>query len=419
MDVRKCGALADGKSKDTVAFQKAMDDCAAKSGGEVIVPAGNYLVGSIELKSNTTLLLEEGANITGSPDLADYPIIKSRWEGVWVDAHRGLIFADHADHIAITGAGHIIGSSKLGGREMPRRPVVIETIHCDHVLLDGFSTQQARMWTIHPICCENVVATHLTIRSKTGNGDGIDIDSCRHVQVENCDIDTGDDCVALKSGRGLEAYNEALPTEDVHISRCTLGDSIFANIGIGSETSGGIHHVRIDHCTFTHAKTFSIYIKSHLGRGASIDDISASDLVVQSATGGFLRINLLTSGRTDSDPVPGLAGVPSAKNYRFTNIKLADCGSLVDASSTSAAKPLDGLTIENVTGSCRKGIILANMINVSVAGIEVTPSKGPLVSIWHVTGTGLTNAAMFIPATRPSTGKSGYSDQAPTRSGTE
>jgi hypothetical protein len=401
LDVQTLGAAADGKTKATDLFQKAIDQCFAAGGGDVVVPRGDYLIGSIELKSNVTLRLEADANITGSPDLSDYPIAKARWEGQWIDAYRGLIFAQNAHDIAIVGPGKIIGNPTLGGRQMPRRPVVIEPINCFNVDLEDFSTQQRRIWTIHPTECRNVTADNLTIRSNTGNGDGIDVDSCRHVLIENCNIDTGDDCIALKSGRGLQAYQDAKPTEDVQISDCTLGDSIFACIGIGSETSGGIHHVRIDHCIFTHAKTFSIYIKSRIGRGASIEDISAQDLIVQSATGGFLRINLLNSGLVGPDPVPGDEGIPSGGNYRFTHVKIANCAALVDAASISPAKPLDGLMIADVTGQCAKGMVLANIINANLSGIHVNLKAGPLLSIWNVTGTGLDNAVTTRPTTQP------------------
>src|SRR6202167_5314740 len=121
---------------------------------------------------------------------------------------------------------------------------------------------------------------NLTIRSTGGNGDGIDIDSCKHVRIDGCDISTGDDCTAIKSGRGAEAYALLQTTEDVSITNCTLADSIFACIGIRSEGSGGIRNVRIERCKFTHAQTFAIYIKTRAGRGAFIEDISASDLDV-------------------------------------------------------------------------------------------------------------------------------------------
>jgi polygalacturonase len=203
---------------------------------------------------------------------------------------------------------------------MPRRPVLIEPINCIDVRLEGFATEHKRMWSIHPIYCVNVTAKNLVIRSTGGNGDGIDVDSCTHVRIEDCDIATGDDCIAIKSGRGMEGYRLARPTEDVLISRCTLNDSNFACIGIGSETSGGIRNVRIEHCKFTHAKSFAIYIKSNSGRGAFIEDISARDMDVATAPGGFLRINLNDSGIKDAEPVTGDEGIPSAKNFSFKDV---------------------------------------------------------------------------------------------------
>ena len=166
---------------------------------------------------------------------------------------------------------------------MPRQPCVIEPIRCNDVRLEGFVATQQRMWTIHPTYCTNLVIRNLNIRSNGGNADGIDVDSCTHVRIEQCDIDSGDDCISLKSGRGMEGFREAKPTEDVTISHCTLGGKLFACIGIGSETSGGIRKVRIEHCTFTHTNSDAIYIKSRPGRGAFIEDISATDLNVLQA----------------------------------------------------------------------------------------------------------------------------------------
>lgn len=382
LNVRAFGATGDGVTKDTAAFQKALDTCAA-AGGAVIVPAGNYLIGSIELKSRTILVLEQDAHLLGSPDLADYPVIKVRWEGKWIDGHRALIFAHDADHIAVTGPGKISGNPSLGGRQMPRRPVLLEPINCTNVQFRGFSTDHRSMWSIHPTGCENVVAKNLTIRSTGGNGDGIDVDSCRHVRIENCDIATGDDCIALKSGRGLEGYRLARPTEDVLISHCTLADSIFACIGIGSETSGGIRDVRIEDCKFTRARTYAIYIKSRPGRGAFIENISATNLDVATAPGGFLRVNLLTSGIQDPEPVPGEEGIPVAKNYRFSDVKV-NCGTLVDAASISSVKPVDGFFLVNLRGACRNAITLANMTHVELRNLHVTGYEGPFLTRTNV-----------------------------------
>jgi polygalacturonase len=388
LNVRAFGAAGDGVTKATAAFQKALDACAAAGGGEVVVPAGNYLIGSIELKSLTTLRLEREAHLLGSPDLEDYPVIKVRWEGRWIDGHRALICAQNATNVGMVGPGRISGNPALGGRQMPRRPVLIEPINCTGVRFEDFSTEHRSMWSIHPTYCEKVVARNLTIRTTGGNGDGIDVDSCRQVRIEHCDIDTGDDCIAIKSGRGMEGYRLARPTEDVLISDCTLGDSIFACIGIGSETSGGIRNVRIERCKFTHAKTYAIYIKSRPGRGAFIEDISARDLDVATAPGGFLRLNLLSSGIQDPEPVPGDEGIPAARNFRFSGIKV-NCGTLVEAISISPVKPVDGFSLVDVGGTCKKAIALANMRNVELREIRVIGYEGPLLLHTNVQGIGL------------------------------
>ena len=249
------------------------------------------------------------------------------------------------------------------------------------------------MWCLHSTNCENVMFKNLTIRSVNGNGDGIDIDSCRHVRIEGCDIATGDDCIAIKSGRGAEAYALLNTTEDVVIANCTFADSIFACIGIGSETSGGIRNVRIEHCKFTGARTQAIYIKSRVGRGAFIEDIVADDLDVAATMGGFLRINVLSSGLQDENPVPGPEGIPTLRNFRFSNIRVKDCPLLVDATAIHPDKPLDGFALMNVTGAATAGIKLANIRNASIRNVRATGIAGPLLAIHNVTGKGLEGAA--------------------------
>jgi hypothetical protein len=199
----------------------------------------------------------------------------------------------------------------------------------------------------------------------------------------------------------MEGYSLLRTTEDVMITNCTMADSIFACIGIGSETSGGIHNVRIEHCKFTHAQTFAIYIKSRPGRGAFIEDIVADDLDVSDMKGGFLRFNILSSGIQDPEPVPGDEGIPTIKNFKFSNIRLQDCGTLVDGTGIHPHKPLDGFALVNVTGTCAKGISLANIKNAEVRNIQVTGYTGPLIGINNVSGTGLEGAAQIDPPKLP------------------
>ena len=399
-NVRDFGAKGDGTTKDTAKLQQAIDRCWVLGGGEVRVPAGDYLTGALALRSNTILRLEKGANIIGSPDLADYPVSQVRWEGKWIPGHLGLIYALEANHTGVVGPGKIVGNKAAGGRPNPqnplRHPAIAEPIGCNDVRFEDFTAdQQGLMWCLHATNCENVLFKSLTIHSVTGNGDGVDVDSCKHVRIEGCDIATGDDCIAIKSGRGAEAYALLNTTEDVLITNCTFADTIFACIGIGSETSGGIRNVRIERSKFTKAGTYAIYIKSRPGRGAFIEDIFAEDLDVSGMAGGFLRLNILNSGIQDENPVPGDEGIPTIRNYKFSKIRVTDCPVLVEGTGIHPHKPLDGFSLVNVTGTCKKGIMLANVRNAQIRDIKVTGVAGPVIGIHNVAGKGLEGAAQI------------------------
>ena len=402
LNVRDFGAVGDGMTNDTLALQQVLDRCWVLGGGEVLLPAGTYLTGALALRSNTLLRLQENAVISGSGEFADYPVTQVRWEGKWIPGRVGLLYAIDASNLGIVGPGRIVGHPALGGRptaQSPlRHPALIEMIGCRNVRMEDFSTNYQLMWSIHPTNCEDVTIRGLTIRSTGGNGDGIDLDSCRRVRVEDCDIATGDDCIAIKSGRGSEAYRLLQSCEDIIISRCTLADSIFACIGIGSESSGGIRNVRIEHCRFTMAKTYAIYVKSRVGRGAFIEGIVADDLDVSGTGEGFLRLNLLGSGIQDQDPVPGVAGIPAARHFQFSNVRVRDCPKLVEGTGIHPQKPLDGFSLVNVTGNCRTGISLANIRHARIHNIQLTGYSGPLLAIHDVTGNGLQGAvAMDAP----------------------
>jgi polygalacturonase len=399
LNVRDYGATGDGTTDDTIAIQQTIDRCAVLGGGEILIPAGNYSSGALALRSNTLLRLEKDAIIVGSPDFAAYPITQVRWEGRWIQGHIGLIYAIDAEHIGVVGPGSIVGNHALGGRPNPqnplRHPCVMEFINCKNIRLEDFSTSNYLMWGLHPTYCENISIKNLTIRSTGGNGDGIDIDSCKHVVIDGCDIATGDDCISLKSGRGAEAFSLLRSTEDIVIRNCTFADSIFACIGIGSETSGGIRNVRVEHCKFTAARTFAIYIKSRPGRGAFIEDIICNDLDVSGMAGGFLRFNILNSGIQDEYPVPGLEGIPTVRNFAFSNIRVTGVPTLVDGGSIHPDKPLDGFSLVNVTGTCAKGIFLANIKRARISNVKVTGFTGSLLNINNVTGIGLAGATQI------------------------
>lgn len=376
-NVRDFGAKGDGTTKDTAAFQHALDACAVAGGGEVAVPAGHYLIGSVQMGTRTVLQLAPDSIITGSGDLADYPMMDIRWEGRWQPGHRALISAANVDHIGIVGPGRIEGNAAVAQPQNPRGAVVLEAISCNDVRWEGFTVTQGGNWATHPTYCTDVVIKDLKI---TGRRDGIDVDSCRHVVIDGCAIDTGDDSISLKSGRGLDGARIGKPTEDVLIEHTTMHGRSFACIGIGSETSGGIRNVRIEHCTFASARTDAIYIKTRIGRAGVIENIMGEDLDVQDAN--FLRVNLISSGNlnTADDAVPGKAGIPVGRNFVFRNVRLKGVRTLADITKISPESPLQGLVLENISGTCTKGITLANVKAPKIENVQVTGFTGPLVT---------------------------------------
>ena len=392
-NVRDFGARADGATRDTVPFQRALDACATNGGGTVRVPSGIYLIGSIVIGANTTLQLEANAEVRGSSEIADYPLGRTRWEGEFAPAHRALISAENASRIAIRGPGSIVGPPPaLSQLRNPRGPVLIEFTSCTNVVLDGFSTQYQHLWSIHPLFCKDFTARNLVVRSLNTNGDGLDVDSCSDVLVEHCRIDTGDDAISLKSGRGLEAVRLGRPTENVLIRDCTLASSQFGGIGIGTEMSGGIRNVRIERCTISGHQN-GIFIKSRDGRGGFMEAITGENLVISNSP-TFLGINLINKGIQASEPVAGAVEKWSrVQNLSFTNITVENVGQLVAGWEIPPEQPLDGLSIANVTGNCGKGITLANSVNVTLARINITGFQGPLVTTTNVQGTGLDHPA--------------------------
>ena len=390
-NVKDFGATGEGKAKDTAAFQKAIDTCAEAGGGTVLVPDGYYLIGSLQLKSHTTLSLDNKAFLVGSPDLEDYPIARIRWEGEFAQGHRALLWAEKATDITILGPGLIFGPPITISRlRNPRAPTLIELSECTNVLLDGFTAQYQRVWTIHPVLCKNFTARNLVIRSVFTNGDGIDVDSCSDVLIERCSIDTGDDAIALKSGRGLEAVRAPHPTENVVIRDCVLTSSMYGAIGIGTELSGDIRNVRIENCTLS-GKGNGIIIKSRDGRGGIAENITGEHLLVHnSAT--FLCIDLLKRGIQASEPVPGdVEQWTQVRNVSFTGIRVHNVKKLVVASKIPPERPMQGFTLSDISGTCEQGITLAQAHDVALSQITVTGYQGALLSTENVKGTGLSN----------------------------
>src|SRR5262245_35134046 len=253
-DIARYGATTSGDS--TAAFRSAIDACVRAGGGRVTVPRGRFETGAIHLRSRVNLHREDGATIAFSRDAERYlPVVLSRYEGVELMNYSPFIYALDARDIAITGTGTLDGQADEGhwwnwrgagpAAESPMaaaraklfemaergdpverrvfgagqflRPVFIQTYRCQNVLIDGVTIVNSPMWEINPVLCRNVIVRGATIRSHGPNNDGCDPESCRDVLIERCTFDTGDDCIALKSGRNADGRRIHVPIENVVI----------------------------------------------------------------------------------------------------------------------------------------------------------------------------------------------------------
>ena len=313
------GAVNDGKTDALPAIRKAIDLCSADGGGKVIVPVGKFFSkGPIVLKSNVNLYVSEGAEILFSPNEKDYlPPVLTRWEGTEVFNFSPLVYAYNSRNIAITGKGTLNGQGskniatwkprqkpdqqmlrKMGTEVRPvyervfgeghvLRPAFIEPVSCSNVLIEGVKVIDATFWVIHPLYCENVIVRGVRVESFNDNNDGCDPESCMNVLIENCSFKTGDDAIAIKSGRDNDAWRVGQPTENVIIRDCIF-DSKINGLCIGSEISGGVRNVFAENIVIKSA-TDAIYFKSNLDRGGYIRNIYIKNVDVGEVRSSLIK----------------------------------------------------------------------------------------------------------------------------------
>lgn len=308
--VGEFGATGNGTDDDRPAIQAAIDRCSDQGGGRVVLAAGRYFSrGPIVLKSNVDLHLAEGSVLIFSADERDYlPVVPTRWEGTELYNYSPLIYARNVQNIAITGRGTIDGQgSKNFATWKPRqkadqqalrkqgregtplyeriygeghwlRPAMLELVSCSGILIEGVRFIDAPFWTIHPLFCNNVTVRGVTVDSTNLNNDGCDPESCRNVLIEDCHFHTGDDAIAIKSGRDNDAWRTGQPTENVIIRRCTF-DTEINGLCIGSEISGGVRNVFAEDIRIVRA-SHGLYFKSNLDRGGYIEGIRIRRITV-------------------------------------------------------------------------------------------------------------------------------------------
>ncbi len=300
VDVRRWGAVGDGRTLDTAALQAALDAAAAVRGC-VTLPPGVWRSGALFLRSGVTLRLPAGSTLLGSTDLADYPLIDTRVAGIEMRWPAALLNVIDAEGVRISGAGTIDGDGAghwaaywaLRAAYEPRglrwaadydaqRPRLLLVQGAQNVFIGGgLLLRRSGFWTLHLCYSQRLRVDRITIRNNDdGRGpstDGIDIDSCERVLVRRADIAVNDDAIAFKAGRDADGLRVARPTRDVLVADCTVHDGA-TGIAFGSETSGGFERIRVRRLTVRAPVPVGVLFKSARTRGGHARDVRLSDL---------------------------------------------------------------------------------------------------------------------------------------------
>lgn len=361
----------DGDRTDEI--QRSMDDV-AQSGGRVVLGPGRFETGPLYQPSGVELHLSSGAVLVFDPDPDRYPAVDTRWEGVECSAYRPLLFSDGEVNVALTGDGVLDGNgnhwwrilrdlrtgtitpdevpgvsailernrgldaaSGGGGRETGfLRPPLLQFKECTGVSIEGVTLRNSPFWTCHLLYCRDVALrrTRFEAPGDAPNTDGLDVDSCSHVTVEDCVFDVGDDCLCLKSGSDADGRRVGRPTEHVVISGCRM-ERGHGGVVFGSEYAGGIRDVRVSSCTMTGTDR-GIRMKSRRGRGGAIENVVIEDLKIDDTISPlvmnlYYRCGITEAARTRaantsilpvSDDTPSISGV-TVRGLRATGVRAA------------------------------------------------------------------------------------------------
>ncbi len=356
-DLVKYGAVGDGAADCTAAFHRAIHECSRMGGGRVVVPRGNFLTGAIHLENGVNLHISEGATLRFNPDPGLYlPAVYTRWEGVECMSYSSLIYAFERKNIAVTGSGTLDGQADKehwwwwngsplygGGREKPNqmagrsrlfkmaendvpvrrrvfgegsflRPNFLQFYRCRNVLVDGITVRNSPMWQIHPVLCANVTVRGVTVVSHGPNNDGCNPESSRDVLIDNCLFDTGDDCIAIKSGRNRDGRRLGVPSENIIVRNCRMKDG-HGGVTIGSEASGGVRNVFAENCLMDSPNLDRVLrLKTNSHRGGFIENVFMRNVTVGQVADAILSINLFYEEGA-SGPFP-----PAVRRIEMTNV---------------------------------------------------------------------------------------------------
>ncbi len=383
---RDFGAKGNGTIKDTAAIQSAIDACAAKGGGTVLLTAGTYLSAPVVLKSNITLQLDKGATLLGSPDHADYPAkTEFRTPGL-----QSLVSATNAENVAITGEGTIDGNGEswwqmartvhdagVMGNPHPR-PRLVVFDHCKHVRVEGVTIQNSPMWQLVPYYSDDVLIRNVRILAPqhSPNTDAVDPFSSSNVRIDHLYADVGDDNIAIKSGAINSPGNDE-PAHDITIRDCTFLHG--HGLSIGSEIAGGAHNIVAERIHFEGTDN-GIRVKANRDRGNDVSDLVFRDIDMKDVKhpiviSEYYPAILPSAGEVKPEPVTRLT--PHFHNIELLNVTAVG-GETAGAIVGLPEAPVTDVVLRNVTLSGKTGLSIG-YANVTGQNVKVTAAEGDTI----------------------------------------
>ncbi|MFC0558280.1 glycoside hydrolase family 28 protein [Halalkalibacter alkalisediminis] len=432
------GAIGDGIFDNSSVFKRVIEVCKDAGGGKVIIPAGVWFTGPIQLTSKLNLHLEAGALLLFSSNFDDYPLILSSFEGEETVRCRSPLDGEGLEHVAITGNGVIdgageawrpvkrfkmtesewekltqsggvvesevwwptaqalegkkafqslrkSGSKKIEDFEPYRdflRPNLLSLRRSKYILIEGPTFQNSAAWCLHPWICEQITVRNITVRNPwfSQNGDGLDLESCRYGLVENCTFDVGDDAICLKSGKDEAGRTIAKPCEDITIRGCQVYSG-HGGFVIGSEMSGGIRNIHISDCTFF-GTDVGLRFKSTRGRGGIVEKITIDGIRMMNMKNEAIVFHMFYE--LDGEEVLTDEKV-SEKTPIFRNI---DIRNIICKGAKTAIKvnglpemPLANLTFHNLSITSQQGIVCSECIGAMFSNIVMNVKNGALFAL--------------------------------------
>ncbi len=373
-NVTRFGAVGDGGKLDTEAIQSAIDACTQAGGGNVILPAGTYLSGTLMLRDNVNLHLQEGATLLGSTNLEDYPEIQSEMHHYYEKiVLRSLIYGENLSHVSITGKGTIDGqgaafvvTSKKKPDRYLNRPHIIRLYACKNVQVKDINMRNSAMWMQHYLACENLTVTGIKVYNHANqNNDMIDIDGCRNVIISDCYGDTDDDALTFKS-------TSEHACENITVTNCILSSHCNA-IKCGTESTGGFKNFTISNCVIKpSADEDPIFGRRNGNSGISLEIVD----------GGVMDGITISNISMDGPEVPIFIRLGNRARKHFPEAETPAVGQLSNVLISQVIARNTGKTgcaITGIPGYPVKNIKLSNMILEFAGGVKapVLPADVP------------------------------------------